>query len=66
MFFESLNILITKNDESLFERVFQINKLDKDCQIYRQVLKIDKIIFEKTSLVDCFIRDDTLYKEKFL
>ena len=66
MFFELLNIFITKNDKSLFERVFQINKIDKNCQIYRQTLKIDKIIFEKTSLVDYFIRDDTLYKKKLL
>ena len=49
-----------------FDRVFQTNKFDENCIIYRDALKIEKIFVENVNFQNCTIQNDAFYKNNKL
>ena len=48
-FFEKLQLCFIDVVNDLYDKIFQTNKNDKNCFIYRNALKTKKIIFENVN-----------------
>ena len=49
-----------------YEKIFQINKNNEKCFIFRTIIKIEKFTIEKINFQNCIIRDETFYKNENL
>ena len=56
-----LEIHVVESDESIYERVFVVNKTNDDCKIYRETLDQNLIFVNEVNLRDCHEKNDALY-----
>ena len=64
--FDRFEIHAMKFDESIYERVLAINKIDDQCQIYREVFEQKFISMKKVNLKHCNEKNDALYYDNRL
>ena len=50
-----------KSNESIYERVLAINKIDDQCQMYRETLEQKFISMKEINLKHCNEKNDALY-----
>ena len=59
--FDRLEIHAMKFDESIYERIFAINKIDDQCQVYRDVFEQKFTSIKRVNLKHCNEKNDVLY-----
>ena len=60
-FFDKFEIYTIKFHESIYERIFAINKIDDQCQIYREIFEQKFISMKKINLKYYNEKNDVLY-----
>ena len=58
-----LEIHVVKFDESIYERILVVNKVDDDCKTYREALEQDLTSIDEVNLQDCQKNNDVLYRD---
>ena len=58
-----LEIHAMKFDESIYERVFVVNKVDDDCTTYREIIEQNFTSVNEIDLRDCVEKNDALYRD---
>ena len=65
-FSEKLQLYSIDAINDFFDRVFQTNKFNENCTIYRDVLKIEKFFAKNVNFQNCTIQNDAFYKNNKL
>jgi hypothetical protein len=60
--FNALSLCSVNAKNDLYERVLKINKKNENCNAYREILKTKKIAHDDVNLIDCEMRNETLFK----
>ena len=55
-----------KFDESIYERVLVVNKIDDDCTTYREIIEQNFISMNEINLRNCIKINDALYRDNRL
>ena len=56
----SLCFINAKND--LYKRVLKINKKNENCNVYCEISKTKKIVYDDINLINCEMRNEILFK----
>ena len=61
-----VDVLPVESKANLYQRVCMINQTDELCSEYRQAMNENKLKFHTTTLIDCEIIDDVLFRKGLL
>ena len=64
--FNRINILVIESEVDFYQRVKDINKMNKLCNEYKQVISENKLKLHSTELKHCKIIDDVLFRKDLL
>ncbi len=54
------------NDQSIYKQILEINKIDKNCTLLREVIARDKAQYKDIKLKNCWTQNEILYHDSQL
>ena len=63
---DRVNILTIESEVDFYQRVKNVNKMNKLCDEYKQAIRENKLKLHSTELKHCKIIDDILFKKDLL
>jgi hypothetical protein len=66
LIFNKVNILVIESEADLYQRVCDVNQMNKLCNKFKQVINKNKLKLHSTKLKNCKIIDDILFKKDLL
>ncbi len=55
-----------ENDESIYRLILEVNRINENCILLREVVLKDEAQYEDTKLKDCRVQNEILYQSNFL
>ncbi len=55
-----------ENDESIYQLILKVNKINENCILLHEVVLKDEAQYEDTKLRDCWVQNEILYWDNFL
>ncbi len=55
-----------ENDESIYRLILEVNRINENCILLREVVLKDEAQYKDTKLKDCRVQNEILYQSDFL
>ncbi len=55
-----------ENDESIYRLILEVNKINENCILLREVISKDEAQYEDIKLRNCWVQNEILYRDDFL
>ncbi len=60
------NLEEKENDESIYRLILEVNRINENCILLREVVLKDEAQYEGTKLRDCRVQNEILYRNDLL